>query len=190
MMAAHQVERVSLAGYSMGGRVCLTVMELMPGKIESCVLIASDGLVFNPLYYFVTRTVLGKRIFRRFLTEPGRYLDLIEWLRRREIIHPSRYRFAMHYLESEADRNFLLNVWPAMCRIVPERRRLRASIRSFEIPVFIFMGMYDRVIPVPHGKRFQKNLPSVELIIVEKGHRVFDSSTLPKMAACLRKPGT
>src|SRR5687768_15494147 len=50
------VAQVSLMGYSMGGRICLTLVELMPDAIDMVVLIASDGLVFNKFYFFLTHT--------------------------------------------------------------------------------------------------------------------------------------
>src|ERR1043165_7989118 len=40
----YTAEKISLLGYSMGGRVCLTVMELFPASVEKLVLIAADGL--------------------------------------------------------------------------------------------------------------------------------------------------
>ena len=187
LMQEHNVQTVALLGYSLGGRVCLTITELMPDKIDRVLLIASDGLVFNPLYYFVTKTFFGKRLFRSFLTNTQRYLGFIEWLRKKNFIDQSRYRFAMYYLDSEKDRSFLLKVWPGMSRIIPDMRRLRMAIRRYHIPVYIFMGTYDRVIPVPHAHRFKKDMQSVQLFIVEKGHRVFDTDTLPQMANCLIK---
>jgi len=185
LAAGFSVSGFSLMGYSMGGRVCLTIVEMQPARVERCLLIAPDGLVFNPLYYFVTRTFVGKRIFRRFLTEPGRYMNFIEWLRKKEYLDASRYRFAMYYLESERDRSFLLQVWPAMSRIIPDRKRLRAAIIQRHTPLFIFMGAYDRVIPAVHAERFRKGLGSVKLFVLEKGHRVFDSESMPVMANCL-----
>ena len=49
------VDKVALAGYSMGGRVCLTITELLPELIDRVLLIASDGLVFNPLYFLLQK---------------------------------------------------------------------------------------------------------------------------------------
>ncbi len=183
--ATFGVQKVALAGYSMGGRVCLTIAELLPESVDKVLLIASDGLVFNPLYFFVTKTMIGKRIFRSFLTDSRRYMKLVEWLRKKEWIDPSRYRFAMYYLESESDRSFLLRVWPSMSLIIPNMKRLKAAINKYHLPVFIFMGAYDRIIPVPHAKRFSKDLRSVQLFVLDKGHRVFDSDSLPQMARCL-----
>lgn len=180
-------EKISLAGYSMGGRVCLKIIEIMPERIDRVLLIAPDGLVFNPLYFFVTRSYFGKKIFRKFLTTPQRYLKLIDWIRSHDWIDASRYKFAMYYLNSSHDREFLLKVWPGMSLIVPDMKKLKTAIENHRIPVFIFMGIFDRVIPVEHAKRFKKGLKSVQLFVLEKGHRVFDSSSLPQMAQCLIK---
>jgi pimeloyl-ACP methyl ester carboxylesterase len=187
LLKEYQVDQFCLAGYSLGGRVCLTLTELMPDKVERVLLIASDGLVFNPFYYFVTKTLVGKRIFTKFLTNTGRYMRIVEWLRKKGWIDASRYRFAMYYLETEADRSFLLKVWPGMSMIVPDIKKLRTAILRHHIPVFIFMGSFDRIIPVLHAERFKKDLGSVQLFILEKGHRVFDADTLPQMANCLIK---
>src|ERR1700748_25541 len=36
------IDKVSLLGYSMGGRVCLTIIEMMPQSIDKVLLIAPD----------------------------------------------------------------------------------------------------------------------------------------------------
>lgn len=179
------VEKVSLAGYSMGGRVCLTMLEIMPDKIDQLLLIAPDGLALNPLYYFATRTLLGKHLFMRFFRAPERYLKWVDWLKKKRLLDPSRHRFAMHYLGSETERSFLMKVWPGMSRLLPSRRKIRKIIREREIPVYIFMGSYDRIIPPAKAKNFVSGLPGIQLFVLEKGHRVFDADTLPKMTSCL-----
>ncbi len=180
-----QVSKVSLLGYSMGGRVCLTAIELMPGSIDKVLLIAPDGLVFNPLYYFVTQTSLGKKMFRGLITNPRRYLRFIDWLKEKQWLDISRHKFVTNYIGTNDSRAFLLKVWPDMSNITPDIKKLKSAIRQYKIPVFIFMGMYDKIIPAKHAHRFSKGLSSVELYILEKGHRVFDHETLPGMAECL-----
>lgn len=181
----HGVGQLSLMGYSMGGRVCLTITELMPESVDQLLLIASDGLVFNPLYFLVTKTFFGKRLFRSFLSQPARYTHYIDWMRSRKWIDESRYKFAMYYLGSDRDRNFLLNVWRDMSLIVPNMKKLKAVVRRNNIPIYMFMGSYDRVIPVRNAWRFMEGIPSARLYVLEKGHRVFDSDTMPQMAQCL-----
>lgn len=180
-----KVEKISLLGYSMGGRVCLKIAEMVPQYIDTIVLLASDGLQFNSFYYFVTRTTPGKYLFNRFLTNPARYTGMIEWARKRNWIDASRYKFAMQYLKAEQDRQFLLKVWPCMAHILPDYKKLKRALNEHKISVHIIMGMHDRVIPVALAKQFKRDTETVTLHIVDKGHRVLDSDTIPLVAQCL-----
>src|SRR5579872_89389 len=93
LMKKYKVSKVSLLGYSMGGRVCMSVVEHMPECIDTVGLIATDGLVVNRLYYFCTRTLIGKKIFRSMLQHPGRYVRLIDSLKKYRLLDPTRHKF-------------------------------------------------------------------------------------------------
>jgi len=181
-----KVDKLSLLGFSMGARCCMCLVEEMPQCIDTLILAAPDGLVPNPLYNFVTNNFLGKWVFGNFLTHPGHYMPFIRLLKRLSIISKGRYKFAMYYLEKENDRDLLLKVWPNMSDIIPDRKKLKAIIAQRKIPVYIFIGRYDKVIPVDYGEKFKKNIPSVQLHVLDKGHWLFDEETIFKMIEYLR----
>lgn len=181
-------EKISLMGYSLGGRVCLNIAELVPEKIAQIVLIASDGLRPNPFYYFLTRTAWGQHVFRSFRDHPQRYLRLVNRLRDLKWIDASRHKFVMHYMETGASRDFLYKVWSAMSHLLPDRKRVKKQVRQYHIRLDIFMGTYDRVIPVRYASGFLKDLPEGRLHVVDKGHRLFDTDTLQQIAASLQTP--
>jgi pimeloyl-ACP methyl ester carboxylesterase len=183
--AVYRKEKISLMGYSLGGRVCLNIIELLPGKIDRTLLIAPDGLQANPFYYFLTRTAIGNRLFRNFRDNPQRYLGFVNSLKALKLLDASRYKFVLHYMETNASRDFLYTVWPAMSALLPDRKKVQQHIRAHRLPVDIFMGAYDRVIPVKYAQRFMKSLPEARLHVVEKGHKLFDADTLTQMAGCL-----
>lgn len=184
LMDRFSTEKFSLLGYSLGGRVCLKITELFPQQTEQVVLMAPDGLVFNKLYYFVTANILGKRLFSSFLKDPSRYMHIIDYAKGRGWISETRYKFAMQYLGTESSRHFLLRVWPCMSLIIPDMPKLRKNIQDFNIPVDIFMGRYDKVIPPEQAHSFKKGLDTVHLHILDKGHRLFDADSIPQITAC------
>lgn len=185
LMALHHASQISLVGYSMGGRVCLVIAEMMPEKIERLLLVASDGLIFNPLYFFVTKTLIGRKIFRSFLADPNKYLKLLKWLRDKDWLDASRYKFITYYLENAEDRKFLRHVWQDMSLIVPSMKNLKSSINKYQIQICIFSGKFDRVIPTTQAQQFMKGLSTVQLLVVQHGHRMFGADSLPKMASYL-----
>lgn len=184
VMDEFSVDKFSLLGYSLGGRVCLKIAELLPQNTEKVVLMAPDGLVFNRLYNFVTANVVGKQLFNSFLKEPSKYMRIIDYAKGRGWISEARYKFAMQYLDNESSRHFLLRVWPCMSLIVPDMPKLRKSILDFNITIDVFMGRYDKVIPPEQGHSFKKGLDTVHLHILDKGHRLFDADSIPQITAC------
>jgi len=178
-------ETLSFMGYSMGGRVCLCVIELLPEIVKQVLLIAPDGLVFNFFYYFVTRLSLGRYLFRKFLTSRTIYKPVVNGLHKMRLLDVSRYRFVMHYLESEWSRSMLLRVWPAMRMLLPDHKKVKAHIRNRNIPVSIFMGKFDRVIPVKLARKFSEGLPTVHLHVLAKGHKLLDGRSTAEIAAPL-----
>lgn len=175
----HQAERISLLGYSIGGRVCLKILELFPSMIERMVLMAPDGLAINPLYYFVTNTTIGRSMFRSFTDNPKPYIKWIDRAKDRNWIDASRHKFAMQYVQSDQGRQFLHKVWSCMSLLIPDSKKVKKTINRFHIPVDIFMGRHDRLIPVSLGKNFKKGMDTVQLHILDKGHRIFEEDVIP-----------
>src|SRR5882757_6972898 len=67
-----------LLGYSMGGRVALSLMEKIPEKIGRLVLVAPDGLKMNPWYWLATQNPAGRRLFRWTMRYPGWFFFVLK----------------------------------------------------------------------------------------------------------------
>ena len=182
LKATYKVDQVSLLGYSMGGRVCLTIIENTPASVDKVVLIATDGLVVNYYYYFFTQTYLGSKLFRYLLKNPGLAFKITDWLNSKKLVDSSRHKFFVKYLYPEDSRKFLQKVWPSMKDLVPSRTKLKKNIREYRIQVSIFMGSYDKIMPPALAEEFKTGLDTVELFILEKGHRVFDEDNAEQIA--------
>ncbi len=174
----------SLFGYSIGGRICLCAVELFPMQVEQCVLAASDGLSFHPFYHFVTGTTSGSKLFKRFLSDE-KNLRFIEAAKRYKLIAESKYRFVLHYLKTQEDRKKLQQIWHSLSLLVPHHRHLRNIIAQQSLPVQLFMGKRDTVIPLQKARKFIEGLPTVHLTVLDKGHRLLDEETLPLITQTL-----
>ena len=181
----YQVEKISLLGYSLGGRVCLTIVELVPECIDGVTLLATDGLVKNWYYSFFTTTSLGKKMFRNMLEKPARYFKVMDWFKKWHLVHPSRHKFAMHSLSTQEARRLLLNVWPAMSDLTPSPSRLKNIIRKYSIRITLFMGANDKIMPPGLGEQFKAGLDTVQLHVLDRGHRIFDHENAEQIARSL-----
>jgi pimeloyl-ACP methyl ester carboxylesterase len=184
-MDKEQVTQFSLLGYSMGGRICLQLVELLPAQIDKVTLLATDGLETDLFYYLMVRNPLGKSFFKMLTERPERILQLLNWLHRKGWLAAQLHKIATYHLGNAASRDLLSRVWPAMAALIPNRKKVRNSIQQFKIPVAIFMGRYDKLMPPARAQRFAAGLPTVQVEVLEKGHRVFDAGNAGLIAASL-----
>jgi len=177
-----------LMGYSMGGRVALQLLEMIPGKIAGMVLAAPDGLVVNPWYWLATQTRWGNRLFRRTMQHPGWFFFLLRAGHFLRMINPSVYKFAEHYIGNQPVREELYIRWTLMRKFRPRLRVVRECIRSRRIPVRLVYGQYDRIIRWERGEQFRRGglEPYCELIILPSGHQLLQSKNLETILSMLK----
>src|SRR5215831_6094071 len=63
--------RLTLIGFSLGGRVALALYEKIPSRVERLVLLASDGLKVNFWYWLATQNWAGNKLFAFTMKHPG-----------------------------------------------------------------------------------------------------------------------
>ncbi len=178
-------QHCALIGYSMGGRVCLKIAELFPDKIESMTLLASDGLAKDFYYALFTENTFGKLLFKSFFKNPSFFLALIKGLNKVKLIDNSRYKFMMRYIGTHEGRELLKHCWPAMEPIQTDIAALAQQLNGKAIPIYLFMGRYDRIIPLKNAVRFRKYMIGAHLQIIEKGHLILRPDTAAAIAKTL-----
>ncbi len=160
-----------LMGYSMGGRICLRLLERYPQTISSLILVAPDGLHKNPWQKFVTQTWVGNRLFRITMQYPGWMFMLMKLATQLGLFNKSISKFAHHYLDDALEREKLYKRWTTMRKFRPRVQRLKNIIKNREVPVHLLFGKYDRVILSKHGYGLQQGLEQLITVKeIEAGH--------------------
>lgn len=185
LLKEHNTDKASLLGYSMGGRVCLNIIEQMPQSVDRVTLVASDGLAPNGYYIFFTRTLPGKALFKNMLSNPHRYMKIVDWLKDHKWITEWQYKFVQYYTGDAANRKKLGLIWPAMRMLIPDLGKVKSNITKYNIHIQLVMGKFDKVIPARLGERFARKIPGVTITMLNKGHRVMTPETAPAIAQTL-----
>ncbi len=178
----YSVSKVSLMGYSMGGRVCLNIIVARPESIERVLLMATDGLRINRFYYFFTRKKVGVAIFNYMVNRPESAIRIISWLHRFGRLPTTHFKIAKGTIGNKYTRNMLKKAWPATSLLILPPDKIKTAIRSNGIPVSIFMGRYDKLLPPHFAETFAEGMDSVKVFVLEKGHRIFDESNVREIA--------
>ncbi len=165
-------QSISLLGYSMGGRVALQLIEVIPDKIERVVLIAPDGLHKNSWYHFTTQTMIGNRLFNYIVNNPVWLFNTINLAGKFKILDANVLSIAHYYLGDKSQRLLFYNRWITMRKFKPNLLRIKSIIHKNKIPVRFLFGKYDEIILSERSEIFKKDKENIQIHIIEGNHRL------------------
>jgi pimeloyl-ACP methyl ester carboxylesterase len=174
-------------GYSMGGRVSLSLLEKAPERIKKLVLVAPDGLRLNPWYWLATQVSPGRRLFKWTMSHPGWFFFILRAGNALKLVNPSIYKFVAHYIDHPQVRQDLYIRWTSLRNFRPRTSIVKAIIRQRQVPVRILYGRFDRIIRVERGQRFQKGIEaSCRLTVLPAGHQLLRINHLDILLSLLK----
>jgi pimeloyl-ACP methyl ester carboxylesterase len=164
------VQRVVLAGNSLGGEVAWRVASLAPARVEKLVLVDSAGYDFVP-----EDMPVGFRIARLPVISA-----LSEWFLPRGMVEASVqnvYGEPAKVTSSLVDRYFELTLREGNRHALRMRMQQldmgqdASRIPAIKQPTLILWGGRDRLIPPPNGQRFARDIGGSRLVVFpELGH--------------------
>ncbi len=182
-------EKFTLMGYSMGGRICLQLLELIPSRISNLVLLAPDGLHMNPWYWFSTQTAIGNRIFKKAVENPDRFIKLLKRGESLKLVNKGALKYVDRHFGDKTIREQVYRVWTSFRKFKPDLNRVVSLINQYNIPVTMIYGRYDTIIPLAPGEKFFRALRSRKKFeVLETGHQLLHIQNAQYIAEAFNHP--
>ena len=171
---ANQANRkTTILGYSLGGRVALSLFQQAPHRYEKIILLAPDGLKVNFWYWLSTQTFFGNRFFKFTMKHPGWFFLFLRMLNKTRVVNQSIFKFTNYYINDKTIRTQLYQRWTCMRKLKPDIKKIKKLIQKNKVPVRLLYGEYDRIILPERGEKFRKGIePWCELQKLSAGHQV------------------
>ncbi len=138
--------KITLMGYSLGGRVALTLLERMPERVAKAFLIAPDGLKRRPWYRGLANSRTGRTVYKAFIAWPAPVHAVIHLLRATGLLHERMHRFLIGQSDTRAKRELMRDVWLTFRELEPDLHTVAGHLRRLQLPVQLVFGARDRVI--------------------------------------------
>lgn len=168
-----EIKNLTLLGFSLGGRVALSLLQLIPEKIEKLVLLAPDGLKVNFWYWLATQTWIGNKLFKLTMQKPGWFFGLLKLLNKLKMVNASIFKFVNYYIGNPKVRRLLYSRWTTLRKIKPDISIIKKTIVENNTPVRLVYGKHDRIIISSVGEKFRKGIEEYCTIsIIPAGHQV------------------
>lgn len=161
----------TLMGFSLGGRIAMSLFQQFPQPVSDMILLAPDGLFKGKWYRFIAQSFIGTRITSYFLKRPETALYILNWSKKNHIINAHVYLYAKGLLNSKRERMLLYARWTFMRKMRPSLKKVCKTINLYRVPVKLVFGKGDTITPEHNADYLLANAPSfVEFQEWEAGH--------------------
>jgi pimeloyl-ACP methyl ester carboxylesterase len=175
-------EKIILFGYSLGGRLALSVFEAMPAQVERIILLAPDGMKLNIWYWFATQTFLGDRLFCFTMKNPRWFFILLKILNRLKLVNTSIFKFVNFHIGDPLVRQQLYQRWTLLRKINPGLNHIISQIKTNQTPIRLVYGRHDRIILSHRAQKFSEKVGELaKLTVIDSGHQVLQEKHLDEI---------
>jgi pimeloyl-ACP methyl ester carboxylesterase len=182
----HETSNFKLLGFSLGGRMALSVYEAMPSKIDRVILLAPDGLKVNFWYWLSTQTILGNKLFSFTMSHPGWFFSFLKFINFFRLVNKSIFKFVNFYIGNVEVRKLLYLRWTSLRKLKPDPGRVKNSIRQHNTPVRLLYGKHDRIILPNAGRRFCTGIENnCRISMIHSGHQVLHENHIAEILPAL-----
>ncbi len=166
----NQIQNFSIIAFSMGGRFALATVESFAERIEELILLAPDGITEDPKYILATRYGFFRKIFKSIIQNNEKYQSFANLLACTGIVHEKVVKFAKMMVDSPQKQEQLYRAWIGFHQLTFSIKKIAELINNQGINMKIFMGKYDKLLPMSRVFPLTKRLKSIELIELESTH--------------------
>jgi pimeloyl-ACP methyl ester carboxylesterase len=166
----HNIDRCSLAGYSMGGKFVLATLEAFPEKVEKIILIAPDGIKTSFWYSLATYPVWVRKLFRSMIINPKPFYLLIGTLSKTGMMDKGIVKFANSQMNTREKRRRVYYSWVVFRCLHFKMKKIASLINDHNIEVDMFLGKYDKMITLNNMQKLLKHIKYYKLHVLECGH--------------------
>ncbi len=165
--------KLTLLGFSLGGRIALSLYQQIPEKTEKIILLAPDGLKVNCWYWLATQTWMGNKFFAFTMKRPGWFFSFLKLLNKLKLVNASIFKFVNFYIGDAEVRRLLYTRWTTLRKLKPNLQKIKGLIREHKTQVRLIYGKHDRIILSSVGEKFKKGIEEYcTLDVIQSGHQV------------------
>jgi pimeloyl-ACP methyl ester carboxylesterase len=179
-------QQLTIIGFSLGGRVVLSLYEKMYPQIQKLVLLAPDGLKVNFWYWLATQTWAGNKLFALTMSKPGWFFGVLKLLSKLKLVNTSIFKFVSWYIGDKEVRKLLYARWTTLRKIKPGIKQIKTIIQSNRTPVRLIYGKHDRIILPARGEKFIHGIEEYcKLSVIQSGHQVLHEKYVQEILQAL-----
>ena len=156
-------------------------------EIEEIFLLAVDGITPSFWNDAFCRYAFVRRTYKYLIRKPEALLSTARFLAKARLIDKSLAVFVNYSMHNEEKRRLIYDYWKAYRKIRSKASKSLVSIKAAEIPVYIFVGMEDKVINGDDMRRFADRSDLIQYFELDAGHHLMTKKVAMEIKEILEK---
>lgn len=163
-------KRFELMGYSYGGRIILAMLSKIVEDLDKIYLIAPDGIKTKMMVRASIVPVWLRRILKNYANNPEMLIKIIEGVYKMGFVSKFNFHFIKFNLRSPKLRDRIFDTWISLSNFDVDLKKAKELLKEYAIPVELYYGKHDKIIPLNSGERLSSGLPNARLHVLNEGH--------------------
>ena len=173
------IQKFSLMGFSMGGKILLHSLPLVKTPVEFIFPMAMDGVKLSFYHKPYLKKALPHYLVKKLIFNAAWSLKLLPILKKMNLVSEQAADFMHYYFENERRRMRSYMVWKSMLHFLFPLEEILEHIQNQQIKTHIFFGKNDKILSPKLAVQLHEMLPSSELHLVDGGHFIVNESLNP-----------
>ncbi len=170
VLKREQKARFELMGYSYGGRIILASLYDIINHLDKIYLIAPDGFKTKGMFSAMIIPVWLRRIIKGSINNPEGLIRILEKCYKIGMLSRFNFNFIKKNISTEERRERIFNTWISLSDFKINLTSTRKFLKESAIPVELYFGKYDKIIPPEVGEKLSSKIPNIGLNLIEEGH--------------------
>lgn len=160
-------------GFSLGGRIILSMLDFFPQQLQGIHLIAPDGLAtYRTFYPSLVPQSVRHTLFRSISRHPDKWLRLAQRLHDWRLIDHFSLIYIEKQLRTSIQTDRLFKTWLSLPNFPVSARRSRRILQQQKLPCSLSLGLRDKFINTAVVRKWAKPISQVRLQLFDQGHQL------------------
>ncbi|MFY7788029.1 MAG: alpha/beta hydrolase [Thermoflexibacteraceae bacterium] len=170
-LTTHHIQRFSLIGFSLGGKIALLTYQLFAAQVEAVWLFAPDGLPTSRWYWLATKTPLRSLFRYLMLAEHPVFQQLLDVVSPLGIFPKKYLQFIKSQIRQQHQRQQVYATWLLYRDFEVNQLLIQEFVRQYATTFKVFVGKKDTFIRSQLLQKFVDSLqPFATLQVLDCGH--------------------
>lgn len=170
-----QVDQFEWMGFSLGGRIILSMIDQLSPHLKGLHLIAPDGLAtFRTFYPSLVPKSLRSGFFKIITRYPEQCLGLAKTLHDWHLLDHFSLIYIEKHLRTSIHTDRLFKTWLSLPNFPVSKKRSQGLLITQKIPITLNLGLLDKFVDSSAIQRWAQPIPQLQLFLFDQGHHLMD----------------